>query len=306
MIESTVRGKNCYSRVVSGEKYTPMSLYRKLGGIALLESASFGMGRGRHSLLLVKEAFTIVDEGGRISLSTREGRERWEGEGDILDACMAYARFHENSEGRGDQPFPAGGIGYLSYEYVRNFEEVELREKPDSLGIPDACFVFGHLFLIFDHYRDTITILGLNYPGHEISLERAVDEVEHRLHDLDFNYMNTSRRQYESVSLVGEGDEERFLDGVVRVRREIEKGNLLQGVLSRRLIVRTELPSLEAYGRLRSLNPSPYMFFLDFGDFQFFGSSPEIHVKVEGRRVISRPIAGTRPRGKDRAEDLVL
>ncbi len=90
---------------------------------------------------------------------------------------------------------------------------------------------------------------------------------------------------------------------MAQIRKEIIKGNLLQGVLSRRLVLRTEIPALEAYSRLRSLNPSPYMFYLDYGNFQLFGSSPEIHVKVKDKKVIMRPIAGTRKRGKDKSED---
>jgi anthranilate synthase component 1 len=90
---------------------------------------------------------------------------------------------------------------------------------------------------------------------------------------------------------------------VVETRREIKKGSILQGVLSRRVWLRTDMPALEAYRRLRSLNPSPYMFFLDFDNFQLFGSSPEMHVKVNRGRVFSRPIAGTRSRGKTSDED---
>jgi anthranilate synthase component 1 len=93
---------------------------------------------------------------------------------------------------------------------------------------------------------------------------------------------------------------------VRRLKEEITAGNLLQGVLSRRLAVRTSLPALEAYRSLRSLNPSPYLFYLDFDRFQLFGASPEVHVKVKGGKVTLRPIAGTRRRGADEAEEAGL
>ena len=203
-------------------------------------------------------------------------------------------------------PFPAGGIGYLSYEYARHFDDIGLKQKTDSLNLPDAAFLFGNLFLIFDHYTDTISIVALNYDGFEINLERAVQETEERIHDLDFNYLSPTQKEYGCTMMSPDAEKDRFTDGVVRIRREIKKGNILQGVLSRRVILQTDMPGLEAYRRLRSLNPSPYMFFLDFGSFQLFGSSPEMHVKVEGNRAITRPIAGTRRRGETREEDLAL
>jgi anthranilate synthase component 1 len=326
--------KNSIVRVISGEKFTPYSLYSKLDGRALLESASFARGKARFSLILVKEAFKVQQDGGSITL-VRDGEtfplpqgtehisteaRTWSGanfasgadapsgahspSGDILNVLQSLADQH-----RGEHrsfPFPAGGIGYLSYEFARHFDDVRLKSKIDSLGLPEAAFMCGNLFLIFDHYTDTISIVALNYDGFEINLERAVDETEERIHDLDFNYLSPSQREYRCIMLSPDSEKDRFKDGAVRIRREIKKGNILQGVLSRRVILQTEMPGLEAYRRLRSLNPSPYMFFLDFGSFQLFGSSPEMHVKVEGNRVITRPIAGTRRRGETREEDLAL
>ncbi len=101
-------------------------------------------------------------------------------------------------------------------------------------------------------------------------------------------------------------DREAYLAGVEAVRQEIIKGNLLQGVLSRRVQVRTDLPAIEAYRALRSLNPSPYMFYLDFQDFQLFGASPEVHVKAKDGRAMIRPLAGTRRRGQSAEEDKAL
>ena len=203
-------------------------------------------------------------------------------------------------------PFPAGGAGYITYEYARHFDDFRLRDKNDPLGIPDARFILGHLFLIFDHYSDTISILGLNYKEHRIDLGKALRGVEERMHDLDFNYLTSAEKEYVSVPLVSDKSREMFLRGVQKVRKEIIKGNLLQGVLSRRLLLCTEMPALEAYRRLRSLNPSPYMFYFDYGRFQLFGSSPEVHVKVEDTRVLMRPIAGTRRRGGDPHEEAEL
>ena len=307
-MQAQTKTRNSVIRVISGEKFTPYSLYRKLDGRALLESASFARGKARFSLILVKEAFRVQQSGESITLlrdkeefplpqgahmttGTHITKGAHSPQGDILDVLQSLADQH-GGEHR-SFPFPTGGIGYLSYEFARHFDDVGLKSKTDSLRIPDAAFLFGNLFLIFDHYTDTISIVALNYDGFEINLQRAAQETEERIHDLDFNYLSPTQKEYECTMMSPDAEKNRFIDGVIRIRREIKKGNILQGVLSRRVILQTDMPGLEAYRRLRSLNPSPYMFFLDFGSFQLFGSSPEMHVKVDGNRTITRPIAGT-------------
>jgi len=292
-------------KTIHGERFTPMSLCKKLGAKVLLESAAFGRGRGRYSILLIKEAFSLFQKDSRFFIE-RNGRSvpLKTGAKDILDVLLYFANQHRGHDMH--FPFPAGGAGYITYEYARHFDDFRLRDKNDPLGIPDARFILGHLFLIFDHYSDTISILGLNYKEHRIDLGKALRGVEERMHDLDFNYLTSAEKEYVSVPLVSDKSREMFLRGVQKVRKEIIKGNLLQGVLSRRLLLCTEMPALEAYRRLRSLNPSPYMFYFDYGRFQLFGSSPEVHVKVEDTRVLMRPIAGTRRRGGNKEEDKAL
>lgn len=303
---STTQTRKSVIRSIPGEQFTPYALFRKLGARCLLESASFHRGKARYSILMVREAFRVVQRGDRIMFEEEgtEPRAAPPGARDILDVCASLAGQHRDL-GAGF-PVPAGGIGYLCYEYAARFDDVRLRGKPGSTGIPDAAFIFGDLFLIFDHYTDTISILGLSYEGRSADLRRDAELLERRIHDLDFNYLTPLPSDLPCIALIRDGDRAAFMEGVSRVRREIQKGNLLQGVLSRRLVLRTELPALEAYRRLRSLNPSPYMFFLDFGEFQLFGASPEMHVKVDGERVIARPIAGTRRRGDGRERDRAL
>jgi anthranilate synthase component 1 len=290
---------------ISGERFTPFSLCNKLGAKALLESASFERGRGRYSLLLLKEAFSVFQKEEGIFLKDPSGETEMETGGrDILDVCLSFSEMHRTISM--PFPLPASGIGYLSYDYALHFDDIRARTNPDPIGVPDAFFLFGHIFLVFDHYSDTIKIVGLNYGDYRIDLERVVAQTEERINDLDFNYLVSTDRDYAARSLTEGTEEEDFIEGVRRMRREIIKGNLLQGVLSRRVRVRTEIPALEAYRRLRSLNPSPYMFWLDIGEFQLFGSSPEIHVKVEKNKVKIRPLAGTKKRGASRKEDLEL
>ncbi|HTP57558.1 MAG TPA: chorismate-binding protein, partial [Spirochaetia bacterium] len=223
---------------------------------------------------------------------------------DILDVLAHFSGQHEGLST--PFPLPTGGIGFLSYEYCARFDTIRLRDKPDPLGIPDAMFIFGNVFLVFDHYTDTISLVGLNYQQKSIDLARALDETEERINDLDFNFMAPGARTWPVEVAARPNDHDAYCAGVEAVRQEIIKGNLLQGVLSRRVELKTAMPAIEAYRALRSLNPSPYMFYLDFQDFQLFGASPEVHVKAKDGRALIRPLAGTRRRGQTPEEDRAL
>lgn len=292
------------TKTISAERFTPVTLARKLDARVLLESASFMKGRERYSILLVREAFCIRETATGIFL-TRGGTQTRlpDPERDILDVLTSFAAQHAGTAF--EFPFPAGGIGFLSYQYASRFDTVRLRKRPDALDLPDAAFLFGHLFAVFDHYVDSVTLLGINYDGYEIDLDAAIEAAMERIDDMDFNFMAPARRRAEARVVDG-GDPPRYLAGVREIREEIIAGNLLQGVLSRRLAVRTDLPALEAYRNLRTTNPSPYMFYLRYDGFELFGASPEVHVRCRQGRAILRPIAGTRRRGADRAEDAAL
>ncbi len=291
--------------VLDGEKYTPYGLARKLSAKVILESSSIERGRARYSLIMVREAFRLIQRGGTIHIEVDGKRKRIKGNGkDILDYLPYFANQHPVFEK--DIPVPAGGIGYLSYEFAGNCDNIRFRRKEDEIGLPLGAFLFGHVFIVFDHYTDRIYLIGLNYREHEIDLENAIKAAERRIHDLDFNYLSREEEQHSVEILDGEDERIVFLDGVKRIKDEIIKGNLLQGVLSRRMKIKTELPAFAAYKLLRSTNPSPYLFYLDFGEYQLFGSSPEVHIKVSDGKVLIRPLAGTRRRGTNMEEDISL
>lgn len=294
--------QNFAVKVLPGERYTPYSLAVKLKARVLLESASFHRGRERWSVLMVQEAGRIVQTKDEIVLEARGKRFRLKGNyRDIMDVLLYFANQHASRTI--EYPFPAGGVGYLGYEFASRFDTIRMREKPDELGLPDAMFLLGHVFLVFDHFTDTIILIGLNYKEMAIDLQAAFGEIETRLDDLDFTFMARERATASAQVIRGKDDEDEYMRGVEMVREEIIKGNLLQAVLSRRLMVKTALGALEGYRNLRSFNPSPYMFYLNCGEFELFGASPEVHVKVKGRTALIRPLAGTRPRGRDAAEE---
>jgi len=296
--------KDTIIRILPGDRFTPYGLARKLQAKVLLESSSFHKGRERYSLLLVQEAFRLDQQGREIVLVSDKGRQVVRSAArDILDVLLYFAGQH--AAPHQDFPFPAGGIGYLSYEFASFCDTIRIAGRHDPLSLPDASFLFGHVFVVFDHYTDLIFLIGLNYAEHEIDLERAVAETEAEIDNLNFTYLQTDDRAY-PAAVVGGGDRAGFERGVAEIRQEIVRGNLLQAVLSRRVEIATQIPALEAYRRLRTANPAPYLFYLDFGPYQLFGSSPEVHVKARDGRLTIRPIAGTRPRGADRYQDRVL
>ncbi|ADN01155.1 anthranilate synthase component I [Spirochaeta thermophila] len=291
-------------RMLPAERFTPFSLARKLGARVLLESASLQQGRGRYSLLLVDEAFRVSQtrEGVFLSRGEKTFRVRHQGR-DLLDVLSYFARQHAPLDG--GLPFPAGGVGFLSYEFCTYCDTIRLEERPDPIGLPLGAFLFGHVWVVMDHYTDRMYLVGMNYREAEVDLERALDAVERRLENLDFSFLEApeeGRYPVEDLS----GDQQWFLDAVTVIKDHIVRGNLLQAVPSRRKTLRTAVPAFEAYRILRSVNPSPYLFFLDFGSFQLFGSSPEVHVKVKDGEAVIRPIAGTRRRGRDQEEDRAL
>lgn len=292
-------------RVIAGERFTPFTLARKLNAKVILESSSFQKGKERYSILMVDEAFRIVQRDDLIFMKREGKRYSIKSESrDILDVLHYFAKQHPPLHQ--DLPLPAGGIGYLSYEFSRFCDTIKFHMKREKLEMPDAEFLFGHIYVIFDHYTDVIYLMGLNYKEAEIDLETALNGIESKLNDLDFTYLSAEVQEYPAVVEDEELGKKAFLEGVAKVRQEIIRGNLLQGVLSRRLYVKTEIPALEAYKNLRSTNPSPYLFYLDFDDYQLFGSSPEVMVKVKEGIGYVHPLAGTRRRGKTADEDRAL
>ena len=292
-------------KIVQGERFTPFGLAKKLSARAMLESSSYQRGRERYSLLMVDEAFRIEQRGSDVLFRSGDSVSRVKSSArDMLGVLQYFADQHTPLHQ--DFPYPAGGVGYLSYEFARMCDTVHFRSKPDPLDLPDACFLFGHVFVVFDHYTDLLYIIGLNYAEHEIDLVAAVSGVEAQINDLNFTYLQQDDRSYPAEVVNPGADRQDYLNGVRTVKQEVIKGNLLQGVLSRRVRVKTGMDALEAYRRLRTTNPSPYLFYIDFADYQLFGSSPEMHVKVKEDEITIRPIAGTRRRGADQEQDEAL
>jgi anthranilate synthase component 1 len=213
----------------------------------------------------------------------------------------------------GDLPrFCGGAVGYLGYEVVRCFEELPSPED-DPLGLPESSFMFVDTMLVFDHVTRKIKILShVRLDGDiDAAYQKAVHKIEELVHRLN----QPIRPSQETGSPASPGSncnlssnfsQDDFEASVAKIKQYITAGEAIQVVLSQRLAQPTHASPFEIYRALRTINPSPYMFFLDFNDFYIIGASPEILVRVEDGMVITRPLAGTRPRGKSPEEDAML
>ena len=207
--------------------------------------------------------------------------------------------------------FCGGAVGYLGYEVASRFEKLP-SPTSDPLGLPEALFMFVDTMLVFDHVTHKIKVLSHVHLDGDIDNEyqKAVNKIEalaDRLsQSLQPDHYVKSPIPHTNNTLSSNFSKEEFESGVDKIKRYITAGEAIQVVLSQRLEQPIDVAPFEIYRALRSLNPSPYMFFLDFNDFHIIGASPEILVRVEDGMVMTRPLAGTRPRGKDQAEDAAL
>jgi len=207
--------------------------------------------------------------------------------------------------------FCGGAVGYLSYETATRFEELP-SPASDPLGLPESLFMFVDTMLVFDHVSHKIKVLSHVHLDGDIddeyqkAIDRIGDLADRLSQPLKPNHYVKSPTPHRNNSLSSNFSREEFEAGVDKIKRYITSGEAIQVVLSQRLAQPVDAAPFEIYRALRSLNPSPYMFFLDFNDFHIIGASPEILVRVEDGMVMTRPLAGTRRRGKDPAEDIVL
>jgi anthranilate synthase component 1 len=277
-------------------------------------SAFLKVRRGSHSFLLES-----VEGGERISRYSFIGTEPYRiiRTGPTEDAEVDPLQILEEEIGRfhvipvGDlPPFHGGAVGYLSYEVARYFERLPAPDA-DPLGLPEAVLLFTDTILVFDHLRHRIKVVShVRLDGDIESAYRLaifkIDELARRLKE-PLKYTPHSPLMHPGNGRVESNiGKEGFLDSVAATKEYVVAGDVIQAVLSQRLARRTEAPAFEIYRALRQVNPSPYMYYLELGDFEIVGASPEMLVRVEDGLVETHPIAGTRPRGRDVDEDGAL
>ncbi|RJQ45540.1 MAG: anthranilate synthase component I [Gaiellales bacterium] len=288
---------------------TPVSAFLKLGARKnsfLLESAEQGERIGRYSFLGHEPRSTIIFRDGELIVSGADD-ETIAPSDDPFGAIEDHLARYRTPDIEGLPPFIGGAVGLFGYDLVRWVEELP-PAGPDPLGVPDMAFMISDSIVIFDHLKHTILLLAnvLVEEGEDIgeAYERACGRVRElkRLLDAPLPRTEPCRRPpvAEPVSNFSRADFEAAVD---RVKEYIFAGDSFQTVPSQRFSVDVDVSPFGIYRGLRTVNPSPYMYYIAFDDFTLVGSSPEPLIKVNRGLVETRPIAGTRPRGETPDED---
>ena len=300
---------------VSADLLTPVSAFLAIAAkepyAFLLESAERGEQVGRYTFLGVRPYMRLRARGNTIEIDRGRRREKYDG--NVFQFVKELLGEHRTAAVPGLPPFTAGAVGYFSYDAVRQLEKIGDHAK-DDLSLPDCELMFFDRLLAFDHLRHQIHIVAAADVSRESprgAYDRAVRDIaalEKKLESgLRPSMWRKSRRGISGSLKIHAGTSRaKFLRSVERCKEYIAAGDIFQVVLSQRLDFVPGVEPFDLYRALRQVNPSPYLYFLRMGDSQILGSSPEMLVRVTGRKLEYRPIAGTHPRGRDEAEDLRL
>ncbi|WP_457673250.1 anthranilate synthase component I [Thiolapillus sp.] len=293
---------------------TPLSVYLKLVGDRpygyLFESVQGGEKWGRYSIIGLPCRTQLRVRGDTITLSTDGQVTETLESNDPLAWIEDFQARYRVPELPGLPRFSGGLVGYFGYDTIGYIEpRLRNRDKPDPLGTPDILLMVSDEVVVFDNLsgRMYIIVHGDVAAGDSYESCRArITELAGRMHEPVPRSQRGESHQISETDFVSGFTEEGFKAAVERIKEYIVEGDCMQVVLSQRLSIPFQAPPLDLYRALRGLNPSPYMYFLDFEDFQVVGSSPEILVRLEDGEVTVRPIAGTRRRGHTEEEDKAL
>lgn len=275
----------------------------------LLESVEGGENVGRYTFMGIRPYKKIIAHGQQIT--TYMGPHIESSEGDIFELLRDSLAGHSPARLPGLPPFTAGAVGFFSYDAVRLTEKLPEVSK-DELGMPDACLMFFDTVLAFDHVRQELLLIATADLQRKRPQAAYADAVR-RIADLQRRLAKplpkpARHATHGKLRLKARTRKQDFLAAVQRIREYIAAGDVFQTVLSQRFDVEPGADPFSIYRALRIVNPSPYMYFLRMGlrrpgDTHIAGSSPELLVRVHGRKVEYRPIAGTRPRGETEEMD---
>jgi anthranilate synthase component I len=319
---------------VSADLLTPVSAFlaisQKQSHAFLLESIERGEQIGRYTFLgagpymrVRAHQGKVEITGGNVNSRQADGRlsraksareiERSSANDNVFQVVKRLLREHRPAHIPGLPPFTAGAVGYFAYDVVRQLEKIGDHAK-DDLSLPDAELMFFNRLLAFDHLRHQIHIMAAADVSQE-SPRRAYDRAVRDIAALEKKlatglsptlWRKSGKAKPAKLKVHSGTTRQGYMRGVERCKEYIAAGDIFQVVLSQRLDFVPEVAPFDLYRALRQVNPSPYLYFLQTGDTHILGSSPEMLVRVTGRKLEYRPIAGTHPRGRDEAEDMRL
>jgi anthranilate synthase component 1 len=301
--------------VFSADLLTPVSAYLRIAQGSrysfLLESVEGGEKIARYTFAGANPEEIFRYAAGACVLESRD-RIIWE-ERDPVTFLRARMEKFQSVRLPGLPPLVAGAIGYFSYDMVRLIERLPKRLR-DDIGLYDAMLMFYHGVVAFDHVQHRLWVIRNVYTEGPGSLKKkyddAVREIRRTRAQLDqpspaeARSKSTRRKKVALPKVTSNVKRPQYLAAVRKAKEYIRAGDIFQVVYGQRFSAKSSADPFDIYRELRAVNPSPYLFFLQMNDVSVAGSSPEMLVRVRGRDVFYRPIAGTQPRGKDEAEDL--
>jgi len=299
------------STEITETKETPISLFKKLCNNEksyLLESAETIDKWGRYSYIGRNPFMEVKGFGNNISIYKND--RVIEREGKPLDIIKELIKEYEMPTAYNMPDFIGGAVGYIGYDIIRSYEELG-NINLDDIKMPDIHLLFMEEIIIYDHLKEKIIIV-VNLPiSSDISdiSEQGIErlkKIEDEILNNDYILEDDKKTSSKELNCTSNETKNDFMNKVIMAKEYIKAGDIFQAVLSQRLQLDTDIHPFRVYCTLRSLNPSPYMFYIDFEKYRLVGSSPEMLVKVKEDTIETCPIAGTRPRGKTSEEDQKL
>lgn len=289
---------------------TPLSIYLKLANgpyTYLLESVQGGERFGRYSIIGLAAPTRIVVQDRQVLVLTGNRISERSDETNPLDFIGDFIQRFKAPPASGLPRFCGGLVGCFGYDTVRYVEEkLAKTRKPDPIGTPDIVLLLSEEIAVVDNLSGKLTLVVYAEPGVPGAFGKARSRLKQLIQQLRAPVSIPTEQPASSEPAVSSFGEEAFKAAVLKAKAYITEGDVMQVVLSQRMSKPFHASPMALYRSLRSLNPSPYMFYFDLEDFHIVGASPEILVRLEGDKVTVRPIAGTRKRGANLEEDAAL
>ncbi len=289
--------------------FTPVGSFLKVKGeySYLLESVEGEEKIARFSFIGISPSILFRSKGNSIELVKNKKKKVFFTNSPLKEISRIMKTFNA-APVKGLPRFSGGLVGYMGYDMVRFFERLPDKNK-DELKLSDSIFMMGDTHIIFDHSAHTIKVVANAYIKKGDNKEKIYKDTLKKIDNI-LEKLNKPSREHKTTykkkphhKIRSNFTKSGFEKSVRKAKEYIRKGDIIQVVLSQRFETELNCDPLDVYRALRSLNPSQYMYYLNFGELKMIGSSPEILVRCENKKVETRPIAGTRPRGKDEDED---
>ena len=285
------------SRTILADLYTPVTVYMRLRDIyaqsAMMESSDYHDAGNSRSFIGINPIASIAVNHNVATLSFPDGVKELHGISDSYTVADAIRQFIDCFEVSGNDAHFCGLYGYTAFNAVRYFEHIDVKDSsPDKNDAPDVLYILYRDIIVFDHFKSTLTMITLGSENDLDTLYRQMNRTNVPVYD--FHPVGET-----SSPITDDEHRENIRRGIAHCLR----GDVFQIVMSRRFTHRFIGDDFKLYRALRSINPSPYLFYFDFGGFRIFGSSPETHCRITGRRAYIDPIAGTTCRTGDAEAD---